>query len=191
MNVCACVFVCVSCSVCNWLALSRSWGDFGFSLAESKWNEEEGLHRGWHVTVSTRRGETPEAVGQRFLLCSRSKEDVFFYFYLVFLFCLKTRKAFSDKNNRNYDVDHNQLCSKHTHTSQTQTVFPLDWTFLLSSYLPFTKHKEDRMNTPGSRTKSMPQHTTACPNTYLGPLLISPHPAASVFYCTSCWLLTV
>lgn len=48
MQLCVCVhvFVCVSCSVCNWLALSRSWGNFGFSLAESKWNEEEGLHRG-------------------------------------------------------------------------------------------------------------------------------------------------
>lgn len=93
MNVCACVFVCVSCSVCNWLALSRSWGDFGFSLAESKWNEEEGLHRGWHVTVSTRRGETPEAVGQRFLYVQEAKRT-FFLFLFGFFVLSEDKKGF-------------------------------------------------------------------------------------------------
>lgn len=75
---CVCPVVCAT----GWLSPG-----VGGTLA-SHWLRVNGMRkRGCIVVdmVSTRRGETPEAVGQRFLLCSRSKEDVFFI--SIWFFC--------------------------------------------------------------------------------------------------------
>ena len=75
-------------------------------------------------------------------------------------------------------TQHADLLSKHTDCVPFQAAFPR---CVEPDHCPVTccfgnKHREGCTNTPGSRAKNMPQHVTACPNTYLGPSLISSPP---------------
>lgn len=155
---------------------------------------EWGIHPGWHVTVLTRQdkdcGRTREAPSDVSFYVQDTKGLFFIFFKIRHADRLKKNKtemwtSFSDARLRarahsmlTYCPTTLTLC----HLSGSKQSFPivLNQIAVRSSAVSQTNTERAARTRHGHAQKNMPQHVTACPNTYLGPPPTSSPPTTTI-----------
>lgn len=191
-NVCVCSTVCEllvgSLQVTEW-ALASHW------LRGDGMGGEWGILPGWHVTVLTRWdkdcGRTREAPSDVSFYVQDAKGLLFFYLFKIrHADWLKKNKtemwtSFSDARLRarahsmlTYCPNTLTLC----HLSGSKQSFPiaLNQIVVRSSAVSQTNTERAARTRHGHAQENMPQHVTACPNTYLGPPPTSSPPTTTI-----------